>query len=79
MEARTTLRVDSELLRDAKRWALDHDTTLNAFLEEAIRDKLAHSGPRRRIVLPVAEPGEWIAPTDLNDNAALRDFLDSPE
>lgn len=38
---RTTIRLDDELLREAKRLAAETNQTLTAVIEEALRERLA--------------------------------------
>jgi len=75
---RTTIRLDDDLLRRAKREALERGTTLTAVIEDALRRALAPTGSGRR------EPfrlqtflGDGVQPgVDLDDSAALLDLMD---
>lgn len=75
---RTTIRLDDDLLRRAKREALERGTTLTAVIEDALRRALATTGPTR------SEPfrmrtfqGDGLQPgVDLDDTAALLDLMD---
>lgn len=75
---RTTIRLDDDLLRRAKREALDRGTTLTAVIEDALRRALAPTGSSRR------EPfrmrtflGDGVQPgVDLDDTSALLDLMD---
>ena len=40
---RTTVRLEDELLRQAKRYAAEHGTTLTAMLDQALREILSRS------------------------------------
>lgn len=78
---RTTLNLDDDLLRDAKRLAAERGTTLTALMEDALRivvRRVEKPAPRRRVRLPTSGvPGEGFMPgVDVSDNAALRDLLD---
>jgi hypothetical protein len=75
---RTTIRLDGELLRQAKRRALETGRTLNAVIEDALRGALqARRGPENRPVeLPVSGTGGTLPGVDLDDTAALYDLLD---
>ena len=75
---RTTIRLDGELLRQAKRRAIETGRTLNAVIEDALRAALQ---PRRgarspRVELPVSGAGGTLPGVDLDDTAALYDILD---
>lgn len=78
---RTTLNLDDDLLRDAKRLAAERGTTLTALMEDALRivvRRVEKPEPRRRVTLPTfGVPGEGFMPgVDISDNAALRDLMD---
>ena len=78
---RTTLNLDDDLLRDAKRLAAERGTTLTAVMEDALRivvRRVEKPKPRKRRKLPTAgKPGAGFMPgVDLNSNAATRAFLD---
>lgn len=77
---RTTVRLDSQLLADAKKLAAATGRTLTAVIEEALRTAVA---PRRqprqrdRVRLTVVD-GHGVQPgVDLDDSAALLDVMDS--
>jgi hypothetical protein len=75
---RTTIRLDDDLLRRAKREALERGTTLTAVIEDALRRALAPAGAGRRE--PFRMPtfhGDGLRPgVDLDDTAALLDLMD---
>ncbi len=76
---RTTIRMDDDLLRQAKEHAARTGTTLTRVIEDAVRQLLA-----RRRVNQVREPvrlptfcGEGLQPgVDLDDTAALVELMD---
>jgi hypothetical protein len=82
LDMRTTIRLDDELLRAAKAYALATDRTLTRLIEDALRAVLAERElrtTRRRLRLRTfkgcgVEPG-----VDLDNNAALRDLMDGTE
>ncbi len=77
---RTTIRLDDQLLRDAKRAALERGTTLTALVEDALRRALAPApGERReRFRIPTFH-GDGLQPgVDLDDTASLLDVMDEP-
>jgi hypothetical protein len=49
--ARTTVVLDEDLLRQAKKAAIDQDRTLSDLVEEALRGAL-NAAPKRKIELP---------------------------
>lgn len=77
---RTTIRLDDELLRDAKRVALESGRTLTAVIEEALRTRLARreTAGRRigQIKLKTVGRGGLRAGVDLDDSAAILDTLE---
>jgi putative antitoxin of VapBC-like toxin-antitoxin system len=76
---RTTVRLDEELLRDAKRLAAEERTTLTAVLEQALRELLMRRRqPRQRARAPLPTfRGRGLQPgVDLDDSAALLDLMD---
>ncbi len=76
---RTTIRMDDDLLRQAKEHAARTGTTLTRVIEDAVRQLLA-----RRRVKQVREPvrlptfcGEGLQPgVDLDDTASLVELMD---
>jgi Ribbon-helix-helix protein, copG family len=75
---RTTIRLDDDLLRRAKRAAAERGTTLTALIEDALRRALAPGSVsgRTREPLPVFR-GDGLQPgVDLDDTAALLDVMD---
>ncbi len=79
---RTTIRIDDDLHREAKRLALEPDRTLTAFIEDALREVLAHRNQRAKRQ-PVRLPtfgGEGLQPgVDLDASAALLDLMEGTE
>jgi hypothetical protein len=78
---RTTLRLDDDLLRAAKRYAAQTGRTLTAVVEDALREALARSrraAKRERVTLPTFR-GHGLQPgVDLDDTASLLDLMESP-
>jgi hypothetical protein len=75
---RTTIRLDDDLLRDAKRAAVERGTTLTAVIEDALRRALAHGAamPVEHVELPTFR-GDGLQPgVDLDDTASLLDLMD---
>lgn len=78
---RTTIRIEEDLLRAAKRRAADQGSTLTAFIEQAVRAELRREEEAERSeplrIKPFGQGG--VQPgADLYDNAALRDLMDEP-
>ena len=76
---RTTVTIDDDLLKRAKREALDRGQTLGEVIEDALRDRLSErqmSSQSFRFRL-VTSGGTGPKPgIDLADNAAVRDVMD---
>ena len=75
---RTTIRLDDQLLRDAKTHAARTGRTLTAVIEDALRESLARGRTRELHDLEALpthsarlEPG-----VDLSDSAALLDLME---
>ena len=77
---RTTIRIDEQLLKEAKLHAARQGKTLTRVIEEALRQSLApkrDSQPRQPVRLPTFG-GKGILPgVDLDDSAALLDLMES--
>jgi putative antitoxin of VapBC-like toxin-antitoxin system len=74
---RTTVRLDEDLLREARLLAAAERTTLTALLEQALRELLARrkkARSRPRVALPTSEGWGLQSGIDLNRNAALLDL-----
>ncbi|WHZ17508.1 MAG: hypothetical protein OJF52_004360 [Nitrospira sp.] len=78
---RTTVRLDDQLLRAAKRFAHDTGKSLTAVIEDALRLLLsprAAKAPRKRIKLTTVS-GQGVRPgVDLDDSAALLAVMEEP-
>jgi hypothetical protein len=77
---RTTLRIDDELLKEAKRIALESDRTLTDVIEDALRETFArrqvlHKG-KEGVELPSFR-GSGLQPgVNLDSNAALLELME---
>ncbi len=79
---RTTIRIDDDVLRGAKKLALETDRTLTAVIEDALREVLVRRSERakRRPVRLPTFGGEGLQPgVDLDDSAALLDLMEGTE
>jgi Arc/MetJ family transcription regulator len=77
---RTTIRLDEELLTEAKRQAVETGQTLTSLFEEALREALARresSGKAKAVRLKTFK-GDGLRPgIDLDDSASLADAMDA--
>jgi hypothetical protein len=76
---RTTIRLDDPLLRQAKSRAAELGTSLNDFIEQAVRVALAP--PRAaatRPTIPVDRGGHLLPGVNLDDSTALLDLIEDP-
>jgi len=79
---RTTVRLEEQLLKEAKRAAVDSGITLTQLIEDSLREKLARrqtTAKRRRVTLPTFK-GHGVRPgVDLSDSAALLDLMEGTD
>lgn len=77
---RTTVRLDDQLLREAKKTAAETGRTLTAVIEDALRQALAARPPREkgsRFKLPVLDLGDTMPGVDFDNSAALLDLMEA--
>ena len=77
---RTTVRLDEQLLAEAKMHAAESGSTLTAVVEDALRELLARRRQRpgrRAIRLKTGGSGGVLPGVDLDDSAGLADLMDS--
>lgn len=76
---RTTIRIDEELLKEAKQFAVRSGKSLTAVIEDALRESLSRhrgSGQREPVRL-VTFDGKGLLPgVDLDDSAALLGLME---
>ena len=74
---KTTLNLDVELLRRAKRHAAKQGRTLTSVVEEALREMLTRHGPRQQhsLDLPTVK-GDRPPRVEPSDRPALYDAMD---
>jgi len=75
---RTTVRLDDELLRQARKKAADEGRTLTALIEEGLRLVTAKPKPGRpkSVTLPVSRATGGVLPgVDLNRSEALEEIM----
>jgi hypothetical protein len=78
---RTTIRLDDQLLREAKSAAAQAGRSLTDLIEDALRESLARSARRpghEPIQLP-AMHGRLLPGFDLDDSAALLDLMEAAD
>jgi hypothetical protein len=82
LEMRTTIRLDDDLLREAKAYAAATDRTLTRLIEDALREALARrdARPARQRVRLRTFKGRGLQPgVNLDSNAALLDLMEGIE
>jgi hypothetical protein len=76
---RTTVRLDDDLIREAKMRAAEQGITLTQLIDESLRERLATRSKRMSVKpfqLPIYGEGGIRPGLDLSDNRALRDLMD---
>lgn len=79
---RTTIRIDDDLLAEAKTQAARSGRTLAAVVEDALRAALTRRGEHRRhqpVELPSFSGGRPRPGVDLDDSAQLLDLMEESE
>ena len=79
---RTTIRLDDQLLKDAKAEAAASGRTLTQLVETALRETIARpkAGPlRERVTLPTFKGTGLMPGVDLDDSAGLLDIMEQPD
>lgn len=79
---RTTVRIDDQLLMQAKKLALDEGRTLTSVIEEGltlvVNKQRTASRPRKPVRVPVStSKGRLLPGVDLDNSAALEDVMNS--
>jgi len=75
---KTTVEIDDELLRSAKRAAIDRRSTLRQLIEGGLRRELAATAPRAPIEW-VSATGEWPKDVDFSDREAMWRWIEAEE
>ncbi len=81
---RTTVRLNDSLLRKAKKYAAEHDTTLTALLDQGLKMVLRENAPGyevrpkpKKFDLPTFKGGTGMRPgIDPTSNAQMLDIAD---
>jgi predicted transcriptional regulator len=82
VDMRTTIRLDDDLLREAKAYALATDRTLTRLIEDALRAVLGQREvltTRRRLRLRTFKGSGLRSGVNLDNNAALLDLMEGTE
>ena len=79
---RTTIRIEEQLLKEAKQLAARRGKSLTSVIEDALRESLARqldSGKRETVRL-ITFSGKGLLPgVDLDDSASLLDLMESSD
>jgi hypothetical protein len=78
---RTTIRIDDDLLKRAKKRAADEGRTLTSLVEEGLVIILSKTkaNRRKRIELPVSKATGGVLPgVDLNHSSDLEEVMNAP-
>lgn len=78
---RTTIRINDDLLKRAKKRAADEGRTLTSLVEEGLVLMLSRTkaGRRKRIELPVSKAAGGVLPgIDLNRSSDLEEVMSAP-
>ena len=78
---RTTVRINDELFRRAKKRAADEGRTLTSLIEDALTHIVAEPKPvrRKRVELPVSKASGGVLPgVDLNRSVDLEEVMKEP-
>jgi Arc/MetJ family transcription regulator len=75
---RTTVSIDDDVLRTAKRRAAEEDRTLGELITEALRERLGRrpTEGRERYVAVTCGEGGTLPGVDVTNNAAVRELMD---
>jgi hypothetical protein len=76
---RTTIKIDDALLAEAKARAADSGRTLNAVVEDALRESFARRASADQVArpkLPVFRGGRLVPGVDLDDSVALLEQME---
>ncbi len=77
---RTTIRIDEQLLKEAKQLAIRSGKSLTSIIEDALRESLSRqrgSGPREPVRLVTCGGNGLLPGVDLDDSSALLDILEA--
>ncbi len=78
---RTTIRINDDLLKRAKKYAADEGRTLTSLVEDGLALILSKpkTGRRKRVDLPVSKASGGVLPgVDLNRSSDLEEVMNAP-
>lgn len=73
---RTTLNLDDNLVREAKRIAAEKGLTLTAVIQDSLRAIVAAHKPKKTVAIPTFLGDGVFLGVDLNSNSNLLDIMD---
>jgi hypothetical protein len=79
---RITIHLPDDLIERAKNAALEADTTLSGFIENALREAMArwqNKKPGREIKLTTSGHGGLLPGVNLDDSSATLDIMEPPD
>jgi Bacterial antitoxin of type II TA system, VapB len=79
---RTTIRLDDQLLKEAKQAAATSNKTLTQLVEDSLRETLARrkiAARAERVTLPTFRGTGTLPGVDLDNSAALLDLMETPD
>ena len=79
---RTTIRIDEQLLKEAKQLSARSGRSLTSIIEDALRESLARqraSGQREPIRLVIFKGKGLLPGVDLDDSASLLEIMESSD
>ena len=77
---RTTVHIPDDLFREVKKLSAESHTTVTAFIEDALRERLSRRGQKSRtkpLRLTTYGEGGLQPGVDLDDSAALLDLMET--
>jgi hypothetical protein len=81
MRVRMTVRLNEQLMHHVRRYALEHNKTLTAVIEDALREKFMRRTDQKKqcFELRTFKGGGLQPGINLDDNSTLLDILDGIE
>ncbi|MFI5269560.1 MAG: hypothetical protein ACHQ7M_19460 [Chloroflexota bacterium] len=78
---KTTVDLDPELIREAKKAAIDRGSTLRALIEAGLRQQLAGPNPALKPIrwVAVGGPAPWPDSVDISSRKSMWDWMDTEE
>ena len=76
---RTTIYISDDILRSARKRAVDSGRTLTRFIEDSLRAALAqpkHNPARRKTIITKFKGGGLLPGVDLDNNAELLELME---